>query len=82
MQEFSDGVAEIPDQMQSKIDEMTEQYSSSDFDAVSFVDERNMDIDSVQFILTTKGIEEPEEEVEEETEEDGGFFQRLLDLFR
>ena len=41
-----------------------------------------MDIDSVQFILTTEGIEEPEEEVEEETEEDGGFFQRLLDLFR
>ncbi|MGM9629465.1 hypothetical protein [Butyricicoccus sp.] len=82
MQEFSDGVAEIPDQMQSKIDEMMEQYSSSDFDAVSFVDERNTDIDSVQFILTTEGIEEPEEEVEEETEEAGGFFQRLLDLFR
>lgn len=81
MQEFSDGVGDMPDQMQTTIDEMMEQYSSSDFDAVSFVDTRNENINSVQFILSTDGVELPKEAAEPEPEKEEGFFDRLKNLF-
>lgn len=81
MQEFSDGVGDMPDQMQTTIDEMMEQYSSSDFDVVSFVDTRNENINSVQFILSTDGVELPKEAAEPEPEKEEGFFDRLKNLF-
>lgn len=81
MDEFNNGVSDMPDQVQTNIDEMMSKYTSDDFEAVSFVDSRNTNIKSVQFILSTEGIELPEESVEEVTEKKLGFWERLLALF-
>ena len=47
---------------------------------VSFLDERNEDTASVQFVLSTEGISAPEQdEPEPPAEEDKGFFADLWD---
>ena len=79
--EFADGVRQIPGKMQDAIDEMMEQYSSSDFDAVSFTDSRNENISSVQFVISTDCVELPKEETPPVVEEKLSFWDRLLALF-
>lgn len=81
MSTFYDGVSDIPSQMQTTIDEMMAEYSSSDFEAVSFVDTRNENVQSVQFILSTEGISLPEEEESVIEEKELGFWDRLMALF-
>lgn len=81
MNEFADGVNRIPDKMQDTIDEMMEQYNSSDFDAVSFTDSRNKNMNSVQFVISTDGVDLPEEETPPVAEEQLSFWDRLLALF-
>lgn len=80
MNEFTDGVSQIPSKIQDTIDEMMEQYSSSDYDAVSFTDSRNENIGSVQFVISTDGVELPEEETPPVVEEKLSFWDRLLAL--
>lgn len=83
MQQLAEGVEDVPEQMQSTIDEMMEEYSSTDFEAVSFVDERNINVNTVQFVISTEGITEPEpEEAAEAPKKEEGFWDRLLNLFR
>ena len=67
--------------MQDTIDEMMEQYNSSDFDAVSFTDSRNENISSVQFVISTDGVELPETVSFATEEEHLTFWDRLLALF-
>lgn len=81
MNEFADGVSQIPGKMQDTIDEMMEQYNSSDFDAVSFTDSRNENISSVQFVISTDGVELPETVSFATEEEHLTFWDRLLALF-
>lgn len=81
MNEFTDGVSQIPSKVQDSIDEMMEQYNSSDFDAVSFTDSRNENISSVQFVISTDGIELPETQPASAEEEHLTFWDRLLALF-
>lgn len=81
IQEYSDGVAEIPDTMQEKVDEMMEEYTSSDYEPVSFTDGRNKNVKSVQFVISTQEIAEPETIKEKDTENDTGFWDRLKALF-
>lgn len=81
MDEFADGVSEIPDEIQDSIDEMMEQYGGSDYTAVSFTDERNENISSVQFVISTDGVELPETKEEEPEQKTKGFWDRLAALF-
>lgn len=81
MDEFADGVSEIPDKIQDSIDEMMEQYGGSDYTAVSFTDERNENISSVQFVISTDGVELPETEEEEPEQKTKSFWDRLAALF-
>ena len=81
MWEYADGVSGIPDQVQDTIDEMMAQYNSDDFDAVSFTDSRNTCIRSVQFVISTDGVEQPETAPVEATEKKQGFWDRLKALF-
>ncbi len=81
MGEFADGVSEIPDEIQSSIDEMMEQYGGSDYTSISFTDERNENISSVQFVISTDGVELPETEEEESEQKVMGFWDRLAALF-
>ena len=81
MSEFSDGVSQIPGRMQDTIDEMMAKYNSSDYDAISFTDSRNEKIGSVQFVISTDGVELPEAESAAAEEEHLTFWDRLLALF-
>ncbi|MDT8860250.1 YhgE/Pip domain-containing protein [Alkalihalobacillus sp. MEB130] len=88
--ELRDGTAELaretsdlPEQMQEEIDAMREQFDKSDFEPVSFVSPKNMNVESVQFILKTEPIELDEEEETTFVEEEGevSFWERLRSLF-
>lgn len=81
VQQLADGVGDMPKQVQSTVDEMMEKYSSSDFEAVSFVDERNNSVDMVQFVLTTEAIKIPDVEEETVVQEKEGFWERIKNLF-
>lgn len=81
MSEFSDGVSQIPGRMQDTIDEMMAKYNSSDYDAISFTDSRNEKIGSVQFVISTDGVELPEAESAAAEEAHLTFWDRLLALF-
>lgn len=87
--DFADGIKEfhtetkgLPDKVQEQIDEMLEDFDTSDIEIVSFTSPKNKDIASVQFVLSAEGIkkEEMKEEIMEEKEEEN-FFTRLRDLF-
>lgn len=82
VKELADGTKEIPATIQSSIDDLMSQYSGENFEPVSFVDERNTSISSVQFLISTEGItiEEPEAVIKTETKE--GFWTKLLNLFK
>ncbi len=81
MNEFADGVSDMPAQVQDTIDEMLEKYNSADFDAVSFVDSRNDHIRSVQFVISTDGIDLPDVQALPTETVQMGFWDRLLSLF-
>lgn len=71
----------IPEEMQTQIEEFMANYQY-DFTPVSFIDERNESVTSVQFIISTEKIEIPEPVVEEELEEErSGFIDRLKGIF-
>ncbi len=87
--ELSDGTNELnkettkmPDEMQTKIDEMLEEYTSLDFELESFISNKNTEVDSVQFVIQSESIKEEEEtdlsnnHIEKET-----FWSRLVNLF-
>src|SRR5699024_4304032 len=81
--ELREETKDLPNEMQSEIDEQLASFDYSDFEATSFVSEKNDKIGVVQFVLQTEKIEnlDDEDEVDEKTEEKG-FWQRFLDLFR
>ena len=85
--ELSDGVAAL-DEETSKIPELideltggsTEDESADASAQAAFLDGRNGDTASVQFVIMTEGISEPEAEAEPApAEEDKGFFAELWD---
>lgn len=81
--ELSEETATLPEDVQAEIDEFMESYDHSDFEAKSFVSEKNDHIGLVQFILTTEEIAHPEIEEEEEKEkEKKGFWEMVKGLFR
>ncbi|UOQ86453.1 YhgE/Pip domain-containing protein [Gracilibacillus salinarum] len=83
--ELADSTSDLPDQVQSEIDDMINEYDKSDFEAESFVSDKNENVKSVQFVIKTESItfdDENEEEDSGESEEKKGIWQRFLDLFR
>lgn len=81
MGQFADGISEMPAQIQDTIDEVMGSFSGEDYQAVSFTNEKNENISSVQFVISTKGIEEKKIGKITETEKKEGFFDRLKALF-
>lgn len=81
MGQYTEGVTKIPDNMQEKIDEMMKEYESSDYKQVSFADNRNKNVKSVQFIISTQEIKAPEVKKAEKKQKKEGFFDRLKALF-
>ncbi len=81
MGQFADGIRDMPTQIQDTIDEMVGSFSEDDYQAVSFTDGKNENITSVQFVISTKGIEKAKTEKVTETEKKEGFWDRLKALF-
>ncbi|MGP4041028.1 YhgE/Pip domain-containing protein [Gracilibacillus sp. D59] len=82
--ELADSTSDLPDQMQDEVDKMINEYDKSDFNAESFVSDKNKNVQSVQFVIKTESIKKDDEEddKQEETKEKKNFWDRLLDLFR
>ncbi len=81
MGKFADGISDMPTQIQDTIDEMVGSFAGDDYRAVSFTDEKNENISSVQFVISTKGIEIAKTEKVIQTEKKKGFWNRLKALF-
>lgn len=89
-QEMADGTGEfrtetedMDDQIDEEIDSILETIGGSMDDPVSFVSEKNTNVESVQFVIQTEAIEVEEvEDVEDSTEEEPAFWQKFLDLFQ
>lgn len=68
-------------QISDEIDSMTASLSGGDGDAVSFVSEKNTNVDSVQFVIKTAAIEKVEMTVDNAVENATlTFWQKLLRL--
>lgn len=80
--ELDDETASLPGDMQSEIDDMLDEFDFSDFEPISFVSDKNKEVDVVQFVLQTEKIEVPEPEEPEEEDEEKSIWQRFLDLFK
>lgn len=79
MREETDGMdSEITD----KIDELLETVTGGDLEVVSFVSDKNTNIDKVQFVIKTGGIQI--EEIEEDNAKEAktlNMWQKFLNLF-
>ncbi len=74
---------DMPEKIQEEIDKLLEDYDKSDFRPESFVSEKNLNVELVQFVISTDPIEKEEtEEPETEEKEAKSPWDRFLDLFR
>ncbi len=80
--EFVDKTSDMDTQISNEIDSMTASFSGSDGDAVSFVSEKNTEVNAVQFVIKTAAIETAEAATEDAVESAPlTFWQKLLRLF-
>lgn len=76
--EFKDGIVSAKDDIKEK----TDKFTDSGEPAVSFASPDKNHPDSVQYVLTTPGIEIKKAPKAEETKKESNFLSRLADLFR
>lgn len=81
MGQFAEGIGDMPSDIENTVNEMITDFAGSDFEAVSFADDQNHNITSVQFVISTKGIEKTEAKTTEAVVEKQGFWDRLKALF-
>lgn len=76
-------VEDLPQVMQDEIDSYLASYQASDFELKSFMSDKNIAIDRVQFIMVSDAIEIPKAKEAPVVEEDAGqsFWDRLAALF-
>lgn len=81
--ELSNGVKNMPQEIEKEIDKMLSQYDKSDFTPVSFVSDKNDGTKAVQFVIRAEAVEKVkvEEAPKQEAEKDN-FWTRFLKLFR
>ncbi len=88
-EELKDGTGEMRDKtsgmdskIQDQIDELLDSITGDNIELVSFVSERNTEVDSVQFVIQTDGIAQPDaEEAAADETEHKSIWQKLLSLF-
>jgi len=81
-----EGVQEIPQLLQDKIDELMSQYSNKNLEYISFVNQENKNIKSVQFVIKGASIEEKVIDIPDDGDQNDNveetFWTRLINLFR
>lgn len=80
--EFKDKTSDIDEKIDEEVNKVITNFSGSDFTPLSFVSDKNTNVNLVQFIMKTEGIKMPEKGKTETVEEPLTFWQRLLNLFR
>lgn len=79
--ELYDKTADMDTQVSEKLDSVLDSLKGTD-EVISFVSEKNTDVEAVQFVIKTQAIEIPQEEApQEQAEEKLSFWQKLLRLF-
>lgn len=80
--EFKTETADIDTEIENKVEEMVQEFSGEDYVPVSFVSEKNTNVEAVQFAFQTDPIQIEEEESQEEApEETTGFWEKIRGLF-
>ncbi len=80
--EFDDKTSDMDIQISDKFDSMTVSIFESDADVVSFVSDKNTNVDSVQFVIKTAAVEKAEIAAGAAAEEAPlTFCQKMLRLF-
>ena len=80
--EFKDKTSDIDEKIDEEVNKVITNFSGSDFTTISFVSDKNTNVNLVQFIMKTEGIKMPEKGKTETVEEPLTFWQSLLNLFR
>lgn len=79
MREETSGMDE---EINSKIDELLAEMTGGDMELTSFVSDKNVNIEMVQFVIQTEGIQvEKADAAEVAEEEEATFWEKLLNLF-
>ena len=80
--EFSDKTSNIDEQISDEIDTMISSVTGNNAETVSFISEKNTNVNSVQFVIKTAAVEKAEAEVSNAAKETKlTFWQKLLRLF-
>lgn len=80
--EFKDRTSDLDSTLTDKISDAVNKIVCGDFDVVSFVSDKNTNVESVQFVIKTDSITiDDKEEVTEEEPQELNFWQKLLKLF-
>ena len=81
-EEFKTETADIDTEIENKVEEMVQEFSGEDYVPVSFVSEKNTNVEAVQFAFQTDPIQIEEEESREESPaENTGFWEKIRGLF-
>ena len=80
--ELNDQTSTMDTQVQDQIDDLMSSISGDETETVSFVSDKDTNIDSVQFVIKTKEIKMPDEKTSDTKEpEKKTIVQKFLDLF-
>lgn len=80
--EFRQETSDLDVTMKDKLTEAVDDMLGGDFDVISFVSEKNTNVDSVQFVIKTDSISaDDEEEVVKEEPKELNLWEKLLKLF-
>lgn len=80
--DFRSQTADMDSQVDEEIDRLLETIGGSSGPCVSFISEKNTNVDAVQFVITTDAIEIEEEQTVQTTEtEELSFWEKLMQLF-
>ena len=81
-EEFKTETADIDTEIENKVEQMVQEFSDEAYVPVSFVSEKNTNVEAVQFAFQTDPIQIEEEEVREESPaENTGFWEKIRGLF-
>lgn len=76
------GTSSIDSEVDAAVDKLLESFTGGDFEQASYMSSKNKDVDYVQFIMMTDGVDELVHEAPEKVEEKRlTFWDRLLALF-
>lgn len=81
--EFYDKTKDMDTQVEDAVDDMIDSVSGGDYETVSFVSDKNENVEAVQFVIKTSAIEKEEETVEASVDDEKlNVWQKFIKLFK